>query len=175
MTAVAVFSARPRAKPAAAGRFERTIAISAGEPGSRAASISDAMLEPRPEIRTATRLRVISSRDQIEVAGIAKARSTGRDRHDRAESYDRVACSAQYLCDVIRMLWVHHRNHSDAAVKRPQHLRLRNTASAGEPAEYRQHRNACEFDLRAKPVRQRARDVVGESATRDVRERLDRF
>jgi hypothetical protein len=44
-----------RAEPAASGLFDRTSAISAGYEGPFAASIRAAMLEPRPEMRTATR------------------------------------------------------------------------------------------------------------------------
>ena len=48
------------ARPPASGRFDNTSTISAGQVLSFAASISAAMLEPRPEIRTATRLRLMS-------------------------------------------------------------------------------------------------------------------
>ncbi len=54
------FTAMPasaaRARPAASGRFESTSTISAGKSGARAASISETMFEPRPEIRIATRV-----------------------------------------------------------------------------------------------------------------------
>src|SRR5713101_5140146 len=54
-------SAPARARPAAPERFERTRAISAGKPGFLAAAINATMLEPRPEIRTATRFLAMRS------------------------------------------------------------------------------------------------------------------
>src|SRR5215213_3995494 len=108
------------------------------------------MFEPRPEIRTATRLRAISSPGEVKVSGIADAGPAGLIGPNRAEPHDRAAHTAQHCGDAIRIFQVYHRNHTDAAIERAQHFGLRDAADGGEPAEYRQHRNACEIDLRAK-------------------------
>src|SRR5262249_46828501 len=60
-TAVGIACASARVSPAASGRFDTTSAISAGYERSFAASISAAILEPRPEIRTATRFLAMRS------------------------------------------------------------------------------------------------------------------
>gem|GEM_PF-5782545 len=56
-TAVAMPASAAAASPAASGRLDTTSAIVAGKAGSAAAAISAVMLEPRPEMSTATRFR----------------------------------------------------------------------------------------------------------------------
>src|SRR6516162_841468 len=56
MISVAMPAACACNRPAACGRFDSTSTISAGYDGSFAAAISAAMLDPRPEMRTATRV-----------------------------------------------------------------------------------------------------------------------
>ena len=55
ITTVATPLALARSSPGASARLEITTAISAGKSATDAALISAAMLEPRPEIRMATR------------------------------------------------------------------------------------------------------------------------
>ena len=55
MTSVAMPACRARARPAASGVLASTSTISAGKSAARAPSIRAAMLEPRPEMRMATR------------------------------------------------------------------------------------------------------------------------
>src|SRR5262249_46900392 len=66
------------ASPAASGRFETTSAISAGEERSFAASLSAAMLGPRPGIRTATRFLALRSPGKIQPPAKGDRRTPNR-------------------------------------------------------------------------------------------------
>jgi hypothetical protein len=70
------------ARPAASGLFDNTSAISAGYEGAFAASIKATMLEPRPEMRTATRFLAMRSPSEIEVPAIGDPRGVVGDRDD---------------------------------------------------------------------------------------------
>src|SRR5215472_9451317 len=60
MTSVAIAAAAARPRPGASGRFETTSATSAGYDSCAAAAIKASMLEPRPEMRIATRFLAIA-------------------------------------------------------------------------------------------------------------------
>ena len=66
-----------------------------------------------------------------------------------------------------------HGDHADAAVERPQHLEIGNSTGLLQPAEHRRSVDRLEIDFGGPVVRQHARDVVGETAASDVRQRLD--
>src|SRR5262249_35847614 len=98
----------------ASGRFETTSAISAGEERSFAALISAAMLEPRPEIRTATRFLTMRSPVKIQPPAIGdsgtRTRPPGRapqwlDQRHRLLAdveVDAVAASVRPLSAIAR-------------------------------------------------------------------------
>src|SRR5882762_11570129 len=85
--------------PPASARLDTTTAISAGKSFCRAASISAAMFDPRPEIRMATR-RFITSPRQIEVTVIDDAMfARGRDHF--AEQRDVLAACGKHFGDLL--------------------------------------------------------------------------
>src|SRR6185437_10934643 len=95
-----------RSSPGASARLEKTTAISAGKSGAAAALISAAMLEPRPEIRMATRRFIISPR-QIEVSVIDDpVLALGRDH--LAEQADALAARGQNIGDRVEPVRLHH-------------------------------------------------------------------
>ena len=130
MTSVAMPAACAVASPPAFGRFDATSTISAGKVLSFAASISAAMLEPRPEIRTATRLRLMSPSiwPEIERAIIRDARAAGRAIHlaEREGAFRRPCVKA--AVDASGIGRPSDDDHADAAVEGAQHLVLRDAA-----------------------------------------------
>ena len=86
-------AARARPSPAASGLLDTTSAISAGYDGSFAASINAVILEPRPEMRTATRLPVCSLKIEMPVVDdAAVAGFKGAEGHHALASASQ--CSA---------------------------------------------------------------------------------
>src|SRR6516162_965020 len=149
-----------------------TRAISAGKSGAAAALISAAMLEPRPEIRMATRRFMVLQRE-IEVAVIDDAMlAFGRDH--LAELRHRLAGVGEdphYLVDGIGL---DDRDHTDAAVEGAQHFELGDPAPRRQPFEHGQDRQTSEIDTDAEMLWQHARNVVGETAAGDVGQPLHR-
>src|SRR5262249_56855237 len=70
--------------PAASARFETTRAMSAGNSGLLAASMRADMFDPRPEMSTATRARLIRFAPAHAVWPAMRGKGCGRGR-DRAE------------------------------------------------------------------------------------------
>src|SRR6185295_4614977 len=134
--AVARPSLRACARPAASGRLDSTSATSAGYSDPFAASISAVMLEPRPEIRTATRFLSMRLPGEIEMSGKADTRAVPGDRHDRPELCHRFPAGGEGHCDRIGAALVRHHHHADPAVEGAQHLRFGNASGAGEPFEH---------------------------------------
>ena len=166
--------ARRAASPGASGRWKRPARSRPDRPASFAASISATMLEPRPEIRMATRLRAmrVTLRCRGGRCRSRAARPSARRRARRAAR--RVSPSRLSTAATLSAArGVDHGDHADAAVERAQHFRLGDAAGLRQPVEHRQHRDAREVDARAEALRQHARDVVGEAAAGDVRQRLD--
>ena len=124
--AVAIPAARASARPARIGTVrddERDLGRIVG--ASFAASISAAMLEPRPEIRTATRFLAIGSPGTGRAARnrrrAAHRPSTGTTSPSRttfspAPASTSATASSRPALD--------HRDHADPAVEGAQHLRL---------------------------------------------------
>ncbi len=64
-------------------------------------------------------------------------------------------------------------DHADAAVEGAQHLLVVEAASLGEPAEHRRQGPTGKVDVGGEAVWQHARQVLGQAAAGDVRQRLD--
>src|SRR3972149_2676891 len=148
-------AARAISRPPASGRFDSTSTISAGKLLSFAASISAALLEPRPEMRMAPRLRLMPS-PEIEFAVVDDARLVG-GAHHFAKSHHAFARARESFGDRGGIFGRGDDDHADAAVEGAQHFVLRNIAFAGEPLEQRRHRHFAEIDTRAQALRQHAR------------------
>ena len=102
-TAVAMpwLRARDRARRRRAG-WRRPARSRPDSPSSFAASISAAMLEPRPEIRMATRLlRPSRSPARSRLARIGDARRARCRRRDLAEPHDRLAVAREHGGDRV--------------------------------------------------------------------------
>src|SRR5262245_4157734 len=96
------------------------------------------MLEPRPEMSTATRFLDIASPGKVEVSGEAHLRHAGFHRNDAAEPYDSLARLAPRLDRRLGVCRIEHRNHADPAIEGAQHLALHDAPRCGQPAEHRQ-------------------------------------
>src|SRR6187397_678379 len=104
------------------------------------------MLEPRPEIRMATRLRAMSicapclvSRSNAEAAGVGHARLAFRRGDKLAELHDAFALALENGRDLGGRTRFDHSDHTDAAVEGAQHFLLRYATGHGQPLEHRQH------------------------------------
>ena len=64
-------------------------------------------------------------------------------------------------------------DHADAAVERAKHLGVIDVARLGEPAENGRRLERRKIDARGDVLRHDARDVLGKTAARDVRQRFD--
>src|SRR3954451_4112817 len=159
------------ASPPASARFEITTAISAGKSFVAAASIKAAILDPRPEIRIATR-RFMASPCQIEVAVIDDA-MLARGRNHLAQKGYAFAGFGQDIGDLLDRLGLDDGDHADAAIERAQQFEFGNAALLRQPLEDRQHRKARQIDPDAQMPRQHAGNIVGETAAGDVGESLD--
>ena len=136
------FSGRPRRRrrhgvlgegrdPAASGRLERTRAISAGKlRRPRRCDQGPAMLEPRPEIRIAVRLRRTSKREPPANARVAAA----ADESGRCGPAPGAARAASRPRAPPRR---DKGDHADPAVEGTQHFGLARARRPGEPAEDR--------------------------------------
>src|SRR6202161_2205757 len=144
MVTAAIPLCRAFSRPPASARLEITTTISAGKSASRAASISAAMFDPRPEIRMATR-RFIASPRQIEMTVIDHAMlALGLDhlaqQHDVLSGFGQIVGP---LCNGVRS---YDRNHADAAVEGAQQLKFSDAPLLRQPFEDRQHRKARKID-----------------------------
>src|SRR5262245_66263585 len=83
------------------------------------------MLEPRPEMRTATRFLAIASPGELKVTGKAHLRHAGPERNDTAELRQALAGVAPRLDRRLGTCRIEHRHHADPAVEGAQHLGLR--------------------------------------------------
>src|SRR6185437_6479022 len=173
MASAATPFSRAVARPPASARLAITSTISAGKSFALAALISAAMLEPRPEIRMATRRFVILDR-QIEMAVIDHA-VLAFSPDDFAEQRDGLAGFGEHLGHLLDGVRPDDRDHADAAVEGAQQLELGDAALRRQPFEHRQHRQPRQIDADAKMLWQHARDVVGEAAAGDMGEPLDRL
>ena len=156
------------ASPPASLLLERTSAISAGKSGARAASISAAMLEPRPEIRIAVRTRRVTTppRRSLRQARFARAVTEPILAGERpASASARIVCAS--LCAEAK-----------TTIPKPQ-LKVRSisacadAADLGEPAEYSRRREGGEVEFDAEVVGQHARQIVGKAAAGDMGERAN--
>src|SRR5690242_10605862 len=120
------------------------------------------MLEPRPEIRMATRLRTMPlafmTALKAEPAGVGHARLALFCCDDLAKRYDAFAMPLEHGSDLGRRARFDHGDHADPAVEGAQHFLFRNPAGLGEPSEHRRHRDAADVDARAEFLRQHTRD-----------------
>src|SRR5271163_846979 len=132
------------------------------------------MLEPRPEISTATRFLFMALARKIEAPAKAYA-SIAACGHDLAELNDCFAVSCKRVARRFRATWIEHGHHADATVERAQHFLLANPAARCQPLEYWQHRHAIEVYGHREVLRQDARNILGEAAAGDVRERFHGF
>src|SRR2546430_1055320 len=148
--------------PPAPARLDTTTAISAGKSFCRAASISAAMFDPRPEIKMATR-RFIASPRKVEVTIIDHA-VLARGRDHFAEQRDTLAALAQDLVDLLYRIRFHDRDNADAAIEGAQQLEFGDAALLRQPFEHRQHRQTRQIDADAQMFWQHARNVVGKTA-----------
>src|SRR5438552_9176779 len=98
------------------------------------------MLDPRPEIRMATR-RFMPSPRKIEMAVIDDA-MLGRGWNDFAEQRDVLAGAGQNLRDLRDGVRLYDGDHADAAVEGSQQLQLGDAALLRQPFEHRQHRQS---------------------------------
>src|SRR5262249_39416275 len=113
-------------RPSASALFEMTSEISAGKSGMAAALISAAMLEPRPEIRMATR-RFMGLQRQIELAVIDDAMlALGRDYS--TELRHRLTGIGEDLHHLVDGIRIDDRDHANAAVESAQHFELGHAA-----------------------------------------------
>ena len=116
--------------------------------GSFAASISAAMLEPRPEIRTATRLRAMASSAKVEACRCSVTRglplAAGTTSPSRTH---RLAFALEHRGDRVGLARLDHRDHADAAVEGAQHFLLGDAAglrrAIGTPAAPARARDRC--------------------------------
>src|SRR5579883_1297615 len=122
-TTVGAPAALALSSPAASARLETTTAISAGKSAAAAALSSAAMLEPRPEMRMATRRFVASgfmaSPREIEMAVIDDA-MLARGRDHLAEQRDGLAVRGEHVAHRIDGVLPDDRDHADAAVEGPE-------------------------------------------------------
>ena len=133
-----------------------------------AAAISAAMLEPRPEIRTAMRfLEVLIARSSpVDDAGVAA-------RHDAADRRHRLAGFLQHGRDLRRLAGSNDEHHADAAIEGAHHLFGRDAAGLCQPGEHRRDVDRVEVEFGGKILGQHARNVFRKAAAGDVRQRLD--
>src|ERR1051326_3785366 len=129
-----MFEAAARSSPCAEGSLETTRTISAGNEAFFAASISATMLEPRPEIRTATRFRAMGLEPQRAV--ISDARLVLRRARHFTDRRHLLTFTPKHLHDGVCLARLDHRDHADAAVEGSQHLVLGDIAHLGEPLEH---------------------------------------
>ena len=123
--------------------------------GLLARSIKACMLEPRPEIKIAVRLR-------RDVTARAAADSVTRvavvGRNDPAES-DGVSPARAEAHDGIGRFRARDQNHADAAIERAQHFRRADPARAASQANTGGNRDRGEIELRReRPAAARAED-----------------
>src|SRR5215470_7053428 len=130
------------------------------------------MLEPRPEMRTATRFLAIASPGKVKAPGKADVRHPGFQRNHVAKPRHALAGVGPRLDRRLGARRIEYDHHADPAVEGAQHLRLCDAAGGSEPAEHRQRVDAPEIKLDAKSIWNDARDVVGKAAAGDVCERL---
>src|SRR6516162_1483732 len=132
------------------------------------------MLEPRPEIKIATRFFMSAvvqrgSSRQIETsAKIHHRRPAAGD--DFAQSDDGFAVAGKLLDSRFDEIPIEYDDHADAAVESAQHLLLADAACRGKPFEHGQHRHTSEVDADCGFSRQHARNVFNKAAAGDVSE-----
>src|SRR3984957_4656178 len=166
MASAAMPPARAFSRPPASARLEITTAISAGKSAARAASISAAMFDPRPEIRMATR-SFMALTCKIEMTVIDHAVFAGGRDH-LAQQRDTLAAFGEHVADRFDRVGLHDGDHADAAVEGAQQFEFGDAALLRQPFEHRQHRQPRQVDADAEMLRQHARDIVGEAAAGDV-------
>src|SRR6476661_1896593 len=159
-------------RPAASPRLEITTAISAGKSWAAAAWIRAAMLDPRPEIRIATR-RFMVSPCQIEMAVIDDAMFAGRRDHF-AQNSDALAALGENVGNLFNCLGLHDGDHADSAVEGAQQFEFGDAPLLRQPFEDRQHRKARQIDPDTQMLRQDAGNVIGETAAGNMRGTLHR-
>src|SRR5262245_13862736 len=93
-----------------------------------------------------------------------------RAGHHFADEARALAAGTQHLERRVRFGACNHRDHADAAVERPVHLRVTDAAAGLDPVPYRIALPGAAVQAHAEAFGQHARDVVGEPAARDVRE-----
>src|ERR1700733_15657751 len=126
-------ASRARKIPPASALLEMTTTISAGKPSAFAASISAVMLDPRPEIRMATR-RFMASPRQIEMAVIDHAvRAFGGN--DLAQQNSAFASLGEDIHHPIERVGFDDGDHADAAVESTQQFEFCNAALLRQPFE----------------------------------------
>src|SRR6201995_2822906 len=124
-------------RPPASARLAITSTISAGKSFALAALISAAMLEPRPEIRMATRRFVILCR-QIEMAVIDHAVvAFGLDHF--AEQRNALAGLGEDIGHLLDGIRLDDRDHANPAIERAQQFEFGDAALRRQPFEHRQH------------------------------------
>src|SRR5882762_7628428 len=101
--------------PPASALLEMTTTISAGKSSALAASTSAVMLDPRPEIRMATR-RFMASPCQIEMAVIDHAVLPGSG-NDFAQQHRAFASLCENIHDLLDRVGFDDGDHADAAVE----------------------------------------------------------
>src|SRR5450755_1327191 len=153
--------------PPASERFDTTTAICAGKSTAAAACSSAAMLDPRPEIRMATR-RFMSSPCKIEMAVIDHAMFGGGWDHF-AQQHDGLAGRRENLGDLLDRIRLHDGDHADAAIEGAQQFEFGDAALLRQPFEHRQDRQPRQIDADAEMLGQHAWNVVGEAAAGDMR------
>src|SRR5205085_8204085 len=94
-------------------------------------------------------------------------------RGDLADDQGRLAGSTQRCERTIRLRLRRDDYHAEAAVERLEHFHIAQMPGLGEPGEYARRGEGAEIDARGHVVRQHARHVLRQSATSDVRQRLD--
>src|SRR6478735_6007573 len=121
-TAVTIPAAAARANPGASGRLASTNSITAGNDGSAAASSNADIFEPRPEIRIAVLMRVISGASESEGAGVDYRSLPRVTRDDGSHANRDLPCGSKRLGNGVRLTGFDDRDHADAAVEGAQHF-----------------------------------------------------
>ena len=116
--------------------------------GSFAASISATMLEPRPEIRMATRLRAMRRHRRCRACRCSsRAACPWRRRRPRRAARTVSPSRFEHRGDRVGLARLDHRDHADAAIEGAQHFRLGDVAgrarATGTPAAPARGRDRC--------------------------------
>src|SRR5918993_5207180 len=136
------------------------------------------MLDPRPEMSTATRARsamVIGGPGvgRAPRAGAAFDRAAARASRDRTDAVDGLARALEGFGDRIGLGCRDDRDHSDAAVEGPRHFRGRDVTALLHEGEDARQDPFVHFYHRMAILCQNSRNILEKAAAGDMRNAVD--